>query len=182
MRSSRLSTRDRPAWPERRDRPLRRTEFLPAGLSEHDTAKAVMNIHEYQAREILRAHGVPVPPGEIAETPEEAERIQRGIPGYRMTPAWELGREGWIDRALEGLDGRPVYLTVDVDYFDPSIVPATGTPEPGGAQWWPTLRLLAELFTRARVVACDVVEAFWMSRVALKRSRAAINALGRSAR
>lgn len=91
-------------------------------------------------------------------SPEEAERMQRGIPGYCMTPAWELGREGWIDRALEGLDGRPVYLTIDVDYFDPSVIPATGTPEPGGGFWWPTWELLDTLFRRAEVVACDVVE------------------------
>jgi agmatinase len=88
----------------------------------------------------------------------EAERIRRGIPGYRLVHAWEMEGERWIDRALEGIDGRPVYLTVDVDYFDPAIVPATGTPEPGGGQWWPTLRLLEALFRRARVVAADVVE------------------------
>ena len=75
-----------------------------------------------------------------------------------MLPAWELGRDGWIERALDGLDGRPVYLTVDVDYFDPSVVPSTGTPEPGGAAWWPTLDLLDRLFRRTDVVAADVVE------------------------
>jgi agmatinase len=91
-------------------------------------------------------------------SPEEAERLLCGIPRYRKLPGWELGRPGWIERALEGVDGRPVYLTVDVDYFDPSIVPATGTPEPGGGTWWPTLELLAELFRRADVVAADVVE------------------------
>ncbi len=38
------------------------------------------------------------------------------------------------------------------------MVPATGTPEPGGGTWWPTLELLDALFARARVVAADVVE------------------------
>jgi agmatinase len=91
-------------------------------------------------------------------SPAEAERMRAGIPGYAMLPAWELGRPGWIERALSGLDGKPVYLTFDVDYFDPSIVPATGTPEPGGGSWWPTLELLDALFRRADVVAADVVE------------------------
>ena len=63
-----------------------------------------------------------------------------------------------MDRALEGLDGKPVYLSFDLDCFDPSIMPATGTPEPGGMLWFPTLRLLERLFERTRVVACDVVE------------------------
>jgi agmatinase len=88
----------------------------------------------------------------------EAARIRRGLPGYRLIHAWEMDGEEWVERALEGLAGMPVYLTFDVDYFDPSIMPATGTPEPGGGRWYPTLRLLEQLFERARVVACDVVE------------------------
>ena len=51
-----------------------------------------------------------------------------------------------------------VYLTFDIDYFDPALVPATGTPEPGGGHWYPTLRLLRELFRTKTVVAMDVVE------------------------
>ena len=66
--------------------------------------------------------------------------------------------EEWIERALVGVEGKRVYLTFDVDYFDPSIIPATGTPEPGGGHWWPTLRFLEALYERADVVACDVVE------------------------
>jgi agmatinase len=91
-------------------------------------------------------------------SPEEQSRLRTGIPGYRMVPAWEIGAAGWIDRALDGLDGATVYLTVDLDYFDPSVVAATGTPEPGGGTWWPTLELLDALFSRCRVVAADVVE------------------------
>jgi len=89
---------------------------------------------------------------------EEADRIRRGIPDYRLIHAWEMEGDGWQERALERLDGAPVYLTVDVDYFDPAIVPSTGTPEPGGGRWSPTLGFLDRLFRRARVVACDVVE------------------------
>jgi agmatinase len=90
---------------------------------------------------------------------DEAAWIRRGIPGYRIVHGWEMDDEAaWTERMLQGLDGVPVYLTVDVDYFDPAIVPATGTPEPGGGAWWPTLRFLAALFRRARVVAADVVE------------------------
>jgi len=91
-------------------------------------------------------------------TVEEAERMRDGIPGYGVVHAWEMEGEGWMERALAGLDGRPVYLTFDLDYFDPAILPATGTPEPGGGWWYPTLRLLERLFDRARVVASDVVE------------------------
>lgn len=47
----------------------------------------IMNIHEYQAKEILREHGIPVPPGEIARTPEEAERVARGYGGMTVVKA-----------------------------------------------------------------------------------------------
>jgi len=69
----------------------------------------------------------------------------------------ELEGDGWIDRAMEAL-GPDVYLTVDLDYFDPALMPSTGTPEPGGGHWYPTLRLLDRVFRERRVVGCDVVE------------------------
>jgi agmatinase len=69
-----------------------------------------------------------------------------------------------LDRAEEKfaplLDRLPeqVYLTFDIDFFDPAYVPATGTPEPGGGSWYPTLALLDTLFRKKQVVAMDVVE------------------------
>ncbi len=89
---------------------------------------------------------------------EEARRIRAGSPGYRITHAWETEQVDWIELALEGLRNRSVYLTIDLDYFDPAIMPSTGTPEPGGGQWRPALTLLQRLFREARVVAADVVE------------------------
>jgi agmatinase len=68
---------------------------------------------------------------------------------------WE--RLDWIDRVLDSL-GDDVYITFDVDYFDPSLIPATGTPEPGGPDWYPTLRLLRRVFSERRVVGLDIVE------------------------
>jgi agmatinase len=65
--------------------------------------------------------------------------------------------EEWIARAVEAL-GQHVYITIDVDYFDPSLMPATGTPEPGGGAWYPALRLLERVFRERTVVAADVVE------------------------
>jgi len=62
-----------------------------------------------------------------------------------------------FERALDALPER-IYLTFDIDYFEPALVPATGTPEPGGGQWYPTLRLLRTLFEQKTVVAMDLVE------------------------
>lgn len=65
--------------------------------------------------------------------------------------------DAWMDDVLDAL-GDDVYLTFDVDVFDPSLVPATGTPEPGGLTWYPVLKLLRRVFRERNVVACDVVE------------------------
>lgn len=65
--------------------------------------------------------------------------------------------EVWMDRAIEALPEK-VYLTVDVDGFDPALVPCTGTPEPGGLQWYPVLRFLKRLCTERKVVGFDVME------------------------
>ncbi|MBZ0243794.1 MAG: agmatinase [Bacteroidales bacterium] len=65
-------------------------------------------------------------------------------------------KDNW-DEVLNKL-GENVYLTIDVDFFDPSIMPATGTPEPGGFYWDETMGFLINLFTARNIVGCDVVE------------------------
>ncbi len=62
-----------------------------------------------------------------------------------------------VDAIIESL-GNPVYITVDLDAFDPAYVPGVGTPEPGGLTWEEGLRLLRAVFERRQVVGCDVVE------------------------
>ena len=68
-----------------------------------------------------------------------------------------IGNEHWIQEALDHLTDT-VYLTIDIDGFDPSLVPATGTPEPGGLSWYEGLSLISALFQSKRVVASDLVE------------------------
>jgi agmatinase len=63
----------------------------------------------------------------------------------------------WIDKVVESL-GNDVYVTIDVDGMDPSIMPATGTPEPGGLSWQEITALLRATAERRRIVAADIVE------------------------
>jgi agmatinase len=63
----------------------------------------------------------------------------------------------WIDRVIETLSDR-VYITIDADGLDPAIMPAVGTPEPGGLSWQEAIALLKGVFARRHVVACDLVE------------------------
>lgn len=88
---------------------------------------------------------------------EEME-IHRATDGSHIVWADEMWEDDrWMDRALEAL-GPKVYLTFDVDYFDPKYVPSTGTPEPGGGDWYRTLKFLKRVYREREVVAADVVE------------------------
>jgi agmatinase len=64
---------------------------------------------------------------------------------------------GWMDDVVERLSER-VYLTIDLDAFDPSLVPATGTPEPGGLSWSTVNELVRRVAAQRRIVGFDVVE------------------------
>lgn len=68
-----------------------------------------------------------------------------------------VGRTDWIDEAIDGLTEN-VYLTIDIDGLDPSLVPTTGTPEPGGLGWYEVLTLIRRLAEKRRVVGMDLVE------------------------
>ncbi len=63
----------------------------------------------------------------------------------------------WMDRVVDSLSEN-VYITIDVDGFDPAIMPATGTPEPGGLSWYEGLTLLRKVIEKRNVVAWDIVE------------------------
>ncbi len=63
----------------------------------------------------------------------------------------------WIKKAVSKL-GRDVYITIDLDVFDPSIMPSTGTPEPGGLGWYDVLAFLKAVCGKKNVVGFDVVE------------------------
>lgn len=67
------------------------------------------------------------------------------------------GHESWMDASIAQMTDQ-VYLTIDLDAFDPSIMPATGTPEPGGLLWNPTLRYLRKVFEARTVVGFDITE------------------------
>src|SRR5438309_2644202 len=63
----------------------------------------------------------------------------------------------WIERVVDSL-GETVYITIDCDAFDPAIMPAVGTPEPGGLTWYEMLALVRRVIDARRVVGCDLVE------------------------
>ncbi|MFA6356175.1 MAG: agmatinase [Candidatus Omnitrophota bacterium] len=63
----------------------------------------------------------------------------------------------WKDYVINGLSEN-VYITIDLDVFDPSLMPAVGTPEPGGIGWYELIDLLKETAKDKKIVGFDVVE------------------------
>ncbi|WP_405399734.1 agmatinase [Maribacter sp. Asnod2-G09] len=65
--------------------------------------------------------------------------------------------EYWTDKVVEAMTEN-VFITFDLDAFDPSIMPSTGTPEPGGLLWYETMEFLKQVFEEKNVVGFDIVE------------------------
>ena len=63
----------------------------------------------------------------------------------------------WIEQVIPKLTEN-VYLTIDLDVFDPSIMPATGTPEPGGLGWYDVIALIRAACSQRNLVGFDIVE------------------------
>ncbi|MEJ2369149.1 MAG: agmatinase [Acidobacteriota bacterium] len=89
---------------------------------------------------------------------EEADFLASRPSPWPVLWARECAAGGsWMDKAVESLPEK-VYLTIDVDGFDPSLMPCTGTPEPGGLQWYPVLNFISRLMAERTVVGMDIME------------------------
>lgn len=86
---------------------------------------------------------------------EEAEVIKTN--NWQVAFANEIHDKGFPEALIERLK-NPVFITIDLDFFDPSVIPATGTPEPGGFVWTETMAFLRKVFQNCNVVGFDVVE------------------------
>lgn len=84
----------------------------------------------------------------------------RADPRVRPFYAFDLASRSepeWIEAVIAELPPR-IYVSFDVDGLDPSVVPGTGTPEPGGLSWWGALRLLRAALKERELVGFDIVE------------------------
>jgi N1-aminopropylagmatine ureohydrolase len=84
----------------------------------------------------------------------------KAAPSLPTTIFWDVNMRNdptWIQRVVDSLS-ETVYITIDCDGMDPAIMPAVGTPEPGGLSWAEMLSLLRAVISNRRVVGCDLVE------------------------
>jgi agmatinase len=88
---------------------------------------------------------------------EEADLIKaKQLPVFR---AREIATQpDWMDRAIASIKTPKVFLTIDLDGIDPTLIPGVGTPEPGGLNWYSLMTFLRRVFENHDVIGCDVME------------------------
>jgi agmatinase len=85
---------------------------------------------------------------------EQRFALDNGLPVFE----WGRGAAPAVEAVLAAIRTERVYLTIDVDGFDPAVAPATGTPVPGGLSWAYGTQLLRALFLAKDVIGADIVE------------------------
>lgn len=116
--------------------------------------------HACTMARVLDFHDRIVQVGIRSESPEDAAVVQeRRIPVFRAAGIHrdDARRADWVAPIVEACSAN-VYVTLDCDALDPSVIPATGTPEPGGLDWAQINRLLERLCRDRRVVGFDLTE------------------------
>lgn len=116
--------------------------------------------HACIARRLLEEEGIEqvLQLGIRSLCPEEIGFARANPDRVRIWFSEDVHAGGWQEELIGRLQGRRVYLTIDVDGLDPSIVPATGTPEPDGLTWSEALTILRTVTQHATVIGLDCVE------------------------
>jgi agmatinase len=88
---------------------------------------------------------------------EEADLIK--AKQLNVIRAREIATEpDWVDRAISSIQIKRVFLTIDLDGIDPTLIPGVGTPEPGGLNWYSLTAFLRRVFESYEVIGCDIME------------------------
>jgi agmatinase len=113
--------------------------------------------HACVMRRVLEL-GLPTLPIAIrAICQEEADLIrEKNIPVFWAREMAD--NPDWINQAIASITTEKVFLTIDMDGFDPGFMPGVGTPEPGGLGWYEGLKFFRRLFQTKQVIGCDLME------------------------
>ena len=131
---------------------------IDAHADLRDTYDGTPHSHASIMARVLKDLRIPsVQVGIRSISADEARLIATGLPTRIFWARDIVGKTDWIDEAVDSLTEN-VYLTIDIDGLDPSIVPTTGTPEPGGLGWYETLALIRAIAEKKRIVGMDLVE------------------------
>ena len=128
-----------------------RDEFPPGGKASHASVmRRVLEVVSHLVQVGIRSFSEE----DLIACPNQVKHFI--TPDLLDTSAGDV-----FESILESMLGQltdPVYLTIDMDVFDPSAAPGVGTPEPGGLTWRQVTRILERLFQTRKVIGADVVE------------------------
>ena len=113
-----------------------------------------MNNHACVARRLSENHKIGIV-GVRSQDKDEMEEIKNNK-NVQILKAYDFNKEKLIE-ILNKLDNN-VYISIDVDVFDPSFIRNTGTPEPGGFFWNDVIEILKVVFSNKNVIGADIVE------------------------
>ncbi|MSQ78344.1 MAG: agmatinase [Flavobacteriaceae bacterium] len=130
-------------------------------LDAHSDLRQSYHGNKYSHASVMaRVHDLNVPLTQIgirAQCIEEAQLIKDSANIHTFYAHQVRRNKNWAKEAIATL-GENVYLTIDADGFDPSIVPAVGTAEPNGLLWNETIEFLREVMKQKNVIGFDIVE------------------------
>ncbi len=126
------------------------------GDLRHSYQGSIYN-HACVMRRVLEMDLPTLPIGIRSISSEEAQLIkERKIPVI-----WDrdIYRDRhWSNRAMQHINTEKVFITIDLDGFNPSLMPGVGTPEPGGLNWYELTDFLKTVFDKHQVIGCDIME------------------------
>ncbi len=130
-------------------------------LDAHSDLRDTYHNNKYShASAMARVHELGVPLTQIgirAQSMDEAKLIKSSMKIHTFYAHKIKENPNWMNVAVDTLNEN-VYITVDADGFDPSIVPAVGTAEPNGLLWHETIEFLHRVFKKKKVIGFDIVE------------------------
>ena len=133
---------------------------IDAHCDLRDSYEGSLYSHACIARRLLEEEGIEqvLQLGIRSLCPEEMAFARANPERVRIWFSEEVHADDWQTEFVARLQGRRIYLTIDVDGLDPSIVPATGTPEPDGLTWTEAVAILQTVAQFATIIGIDCVE------------------------
>ncbi len=135
--------------------------FSVLQIDAHSDLRSAYHDNPYSHASVLaRVHDLGVPICQVgirAQCKEEADLIKSSPLINTWYAHMIQDGDAWMDDVISKLNDR-VYVTIDADGFDPSVMPAVGTAEPGGLMWHQGLKLLKKVAEKKHIIGFDIVE------------------------
>lgn len=144
------------AYQQSLDEPFTVVQIDAHGDMRHEFEGSIHN-HACVMRRVLELGLPTLPVGIRAICQEEATLIrEQNIPVMWARDIYY--NSDWMERSIENIKTKKVFITIDLDGIDPSLMPGVGTPEPGGLDWYQLLAFMRLIFAKFEVIGCDIME------------------------